>query len=327
MNPTLKSLLRRTFHASGALGLVRLAKRGGLRILMYHGFGADARSRAALERQCAHLQRHYRCISLTQAAQALQASGGLADHSLVVTVDDGYRNFYDVAYPIFRQYNIPAIVYLTTDFLDQKDWLWVDRVAYGFAVTRKAAVELEIGGTRTRFDLPSPASRPAIAQEVMERCKLVPDLERLRVVERLGEALQVEFPQHPTEQFAPLTWDQVREAARNGMEFGAHTLSHPVLSQVADAAKLHGEIAGSKRRIEEELGRPVLHFCYPNGRITDISPQSISLVRQAGYTTAVTTVAGVNDGRTDPFLLKRIAVDPGQEDLYFREQVTAFRLG
>ena len=103
----IKSIARQVFHASGALSAARWLKRRRLRILMYHRF----HDRESIARQCAHIRAHYRPVSLTQAADWLLNRGGWPDNALVVTVDDGYRDFHQIAYPVFRDYGIPATVY------------------------------------------------------------------------------------------------------------------------------------------------------------------------------------------------------------------------
>src|SRR5690242_2534713 len=115
----IKRVLRAAFHASGALPAARWLKRGRLRILMYHRFG----ERRDLERQCRHIRAHYTPVALTQAADWLAAGGGWPDNALAVTVDDGYRDFYQVAYPVFCEFGIPATVYLVSDFVDGREWL------------------------------------------------------------------------------------------------------------------------------------------------------------------------------------------------------------
>ncbi len=124
----------------------------------------------------------------------------------------------------------------------------------------------------------------------------------------------------------PLAWDDVRLMARKGVEFGAHTRTHPVLSRLTSHAELNAEIAGSKRRIEDALASPVRHFCYPNGSQRDISREAVDAVRQAGFETAVTTESGVNGVGDDPFLLRRIGVDPGYARDYFARCATGFHV-
>ena len=102
-----------------------------------------------------------------------------------------------------------------------------------------------------------------------------------------------------------LDWDEVRElAAQPGILIGSHTLTHPHLPRLStiDAQR---EIAESRLRIEAQIARPVVHFCYPSG---DLSGRDVQLVRGAGYRSAVTVAPGVNRHGTDPYLLHRTEV-------------------
>jgi peptidoglycan/xylan/chitin deacetylase (PgdA/CDA1 family) len=285
------------FHHAGGLHLLRWLNRNGLRILMYHRF-ADAQG---LEAQCRHLRDYYRPLSLTEAADSLRARKPLPPNSAVVTVDDGHRDFFEIAYPVFSAYRIPVTVYLVTDFLDRRLWLWADQVRYAFEHTKLQTEE----------------QKKSAARETCEALKLLPNEERLAALAGLAERLQVQIPEQPPDGCEAVTWDEVRAMAGNGVEFGAHTRTHPVLSRVSARAELDGEIAGSKRRIEEVLGSPVRHFCYPNGLMRDISAEAVDAVRQAGFETAVTTESGVNAAGHDPLLLRRLGVDPRYDRDYF----------
>ena len=297
-----KRALRAAFHASGALAAARWLKRGRLRILMYHRF----HERRDIERQCRHIRAHYTPVSLTQAAQWLE-SGGWPSNALVVTVDDGYRDFYQVAYPVFREFGIPATVYLVTDFLDGREWLWLDRVRWMFLNSPKVL------GTREQ--------RLRAALEVNEKVKRLSNQERLAWLSALPGEMGVEPPQACPEQYAPMTWEQAREAAAHGMNFGAHTCSHPILSMLASERELTAEIAGSKLRMEEQLDKPVEHFCYPNGSLRDFTEAAVEVVRAASFRTATTTVPGMVMPAADAFRLNRIGVNPAYDDPYFAECV------
>jgi len=298
-----KQAAKTVFHQAGGIGVARWMNRKGLRILMYHRF----RDREALSRQCAHLRAHYAPVAMAQVADWLWHGTPLPAHALAVTVDDGYRDFHQVAYPVFREYGIPATVYLVSEFLDRKLWLWVDRVRYAY-----------------RHGRPSPGM--ATAYETIEALKRIPNAERLRLLAALPEQLQVTLPEEAPVEFEALRWDAVREMAAGGIEFGAHTRTHPVLSRLAAAEELAGEIGGSKRRIEQELGRPVAHFCYPNGSNQDFGEDAVEAVRAAGYRTAVTTVPGLNYEGANRFRLARIGVEPGLEQNYFERCAAGFRV-
>jgi peptidoglycan/xylan/chitin deacetylase (PgdA/CDA1 family) len=307
----LKQVARTAFHRVGAVGMARWIHRKGLRILMYHRFS----DREALARQCAHIRAHYMPISMARVADWLSHGAPLPQNALAVTVDDGYRDFYQVAYPLFREYGIPATVYLVSDFLDRELWLWVDQVRYAF-----------LHGKVPHAELATTQARKQAAYEMTESAKRMPNGERLRLLAELPARLQVALPREAPPQYEPLRWDEVREMVAAGFEFGAHTRTHPVLSRLAGAEELADEIAGSKRQIERQVGCPVDHFCYPNGSKEDFGPDAVEAVRMAGFRTAVTTETGLNYPGADPFQLVRIGVEPGLDPDYFARCSAGFRV-
>jgi peptidoglycan/xylan/chitin deacetylase (PgdA/CDA1 family) len=308
---TLKRAAKAAFYKAGGVGMARWINRKGLRILMYHRFGG----RGDLARQCAHIRANYAPVSMAQVAAWLEHSAELPENALAVTVDDGYRDFYQSAYPVFREHGIPATVYLVSEFLDRRLWLWVDQVRYAF-----------LHGQAPRADLATPQARQRAAYQMTEAAKRMPNAERLRLLAGLPDQLQVALPGEAPPEFEPLRWDEVREMAAGGIEFGAHTRTHPVLSRVPGADELVDEIAGSKRQIEQQLGRPVDHFCYPNGSNEDFGADAVEAVRAAGYRTAVTTEKGLNYPGADRFQLVRIGVEPGLDQDYFERCAAGFRV-
>jgi peptidoglycan/xylan/chitin deacetylase (PgdA/CDA1 family) len=100
------------------------------------------------------------------------------------------------------------------------------------------------------------------------------------------------------------------------VEFGAHSKSHPILPLVEDEALVEEEIGGSKARVEQELGRPAIHFCHPNG---DYDDAIVGMVARRGFQTAVVVDAGLNAPAANPYRLQRLSVDCDLSDEYFRE--------
>lgn len=308
---TLKRAARAAFHNAGGVAMARWINRKGVRILMYHRF----RDRDALARQCAHIRAHYAPVSMSQVADWLSGGAALPENALAVTVDDGYRDFYQVAFPVFREHGIPATVYLVSDFLERKLWLWVDQVRYAF-----------LRGQALRPELATPQARRQAAYEMTEAAKRLPNAERLRLLAGLPDQLQVVLPHEAPLEYEPLRWEEVREMAAASIEFGAHTRTHPVLSRGLGAQELADEIAGSKRQIEQQLGRPVEHFCYPNGSNEDFGADAVEAVRAANYRTAVTTESGLNYPGANRFELLRIGVEPGLDQDYFERCAAGFRV-
>ncbi|PWT99277.1 MAG: hypothetical protein C5B51_27640 [Terriglobia bacterium] len=281
---------------------------------MYHRFP----SAQGLEAQCRHLRDCYQPLALTEAADSLKSGRPLPPNSVAVTIDDGHRDFLEIAHPVFSKYRIPVTVYLVTGFVDGTLWLWADQVRYAFQHTRLPHFR--------QFTLASKEQRTRAAGETCEALKLLANADRLAELAQMPQLLEVEIPSKPPPGCEPLTWDEVRALARTSVEFGAHTQTHPVLSRVSSAPELDYEIAGSKRRIEEMLGVPVRHFCYPNGSNRDINPEAVAAVRSAGCLTAVTTESGLNSPGDDLFRLRRIGVDPAYDPDYFQACAAAFRV-
>jgi peptidoglycan/xylan/chitin deacetylase (PgdA/CDA1 family) len=315
----LRSAAKVAFRRGGGIRVARWLNRHGLRILTYHHFAG----RASLERQCAHIRQCYTPVTMEQTAQAFAGGKPLPAKALAVTVDDGYRDFFEVAYPVFQEFGIPATVFVVTRFLDGGYWLWGDRVKYAFRHTPLERTRLELpDGTVLTHELPDPPARERAATEVKERAKLLCRRDCSTFVDSVAPALGIEIPGSPDGEFQAMSWDEARQAAAGGMEIGAHTVSHPILSSLGSWAEMAEEIAGSKRRIESQLDRPAPHFCYPNGRMRDIGPATAA-VRDAGFATAVTTEPGVNRAGADPFLLLRIGVESSYPPAYFEQRAAA----
>jgi peptidoglycan/xylan/chitin deacetylase (PgdA/CDA1 family) len=101
-----------------------------------------------------------------------------------------------------------------------------------------------------------------------------------------------------------LTHERLREIHRRGITIGAHTITHPRLSQVLPQDR-QAEISGSKAQLEAIIDGPVEHFCYPYG---DYDAAVIATVEEAGFRSAVTTVRGRARRGDNPFELPRKGV-------------------
>ena len=101
-----------------------------------------------------------------------------------------------------------------------------------------------------------------------------------------------------------MDWSQVREFAEAGISFGSHTLTHPDLTRLDDV-ELRTELADSKKTIEDRIGQPVRHFCYPYGSHDD---RVVEAVRAAGYRTACTTRRGAVRPGADGLRLPRLSI-------------------
>jgi len=119
-----------------------------------------------------------------------------------------------------------------------------------------------------------------------------------------------------------LTWDQIREMAADGIDFGAHTRHHVYLPD-ADTETIRVEVEGSRQDLLEQAGRLPRHFCYPSGGFT---PQAKEIVRAAGYDSAATTNRGYDRHNVDLYELNRVKVTNSDavKPFHFRGKLSGY---
>lgn len=293
--PARSSLKSRIVGVAGPIGLYALAwrmTRDRPRIFMYHRFAReDQGHRLGRESLRAHirlLQRHCRIVTMGDLAEILRDDPGAAGGLAVITVDDGYRDFYEHAWPVLQEEGVSATFFAVTGFVDRETWLWPDLVEVALdgateRVVGAADLGLPPGGS---WRLAEPGPRRAAWQAVIDHAIDLPDAEKWRLLRGLYERLGQSWPGTPPADYAAVNWDQLRELAYGGIEIGAHTRTHCRLTRVDDE-QIIDELDGAKRRIEDQLQREVRSFCYPNGSPADYDARTGAAVERAGYRSAV----------------------------------------
>ena len=289
---------------------------------MYHRFPAEARSLFGW--QLDHARRYYAVKPLEEIVRALREGHAIQPNWLAITVDDGHRDFYDVAWPELKSRGLSATVFLTTGFLDG-GWLWFDRVNWLFRNARVNAAEVPMRDSSARFELDTAAKRAAAGAEVAESLVLMDNAERDVLIRETEHILGVLTPETIAPEYAPLHWREVREMAADGIAFGAHTVTHPTLSTLNDRTLIDEELRLSKARVEQEINREAPVFCYPNGRDADITDAVVESARQCGFQAAVQTEPGLNTGTTDLMRLRRMGAEPGYHAHYFERVCAVMR--
>jgi peptidoglycan/xylan/chitin deacetylase (PgdA/CDA1 family) len=255
------------------------------------------------EKQVVFLRRRYQPMSLAQLGDAIQRGTSIPPNAAVITFDDGYRDNYLYAYPILKKYGVPATIFLATGHVDHGTPFWWDRVSY--AIHNSASENLETSQLGAH-DLKSAADRWQASRVIDTRLKQLLDRQKNLAIEELVRQLGVDLPKTMAREMI-LTWDEVREMARNGISFGSHTVNHPTLIGLP-LEETRKEIVDSKRRIEENVDQPVNTFAYPDGRLANISDGIKAILRENGFVCAVYATPNrlVSPG-TDPYGLGRIS--------------------
>ncbi len=285
-----------------------LARPPGVLVLMYHRVLApgSVEEGTPVDRFASQMQwirRHCDPIAPEALVDRARHPSRLKP-AVLITFDDGYRDYHDLAYPILRDLQIPAIVFLATSLVDEGGTLWTDRVQRAALATRRTTMQLSPDGPLV--PLPDAAARAAFGRQARAHLKGLPDDGRHTVLARLLDELGEPSP--PKREF--LNWDEVRRTL-DLTRFGGHTHNHPILSRItSDQASM--EIRTCRERIAAETGQHPWLFAYPNGSPADYTSQTQALLREHGFTVAFSTSPGVANADTDWLAVPRI---PSGENL------------
>lgn len=239
--------------------------------------------------------------------------GRLPGGAVAVTIDDGYREVYDLVFPLVREAGIPVTVFVATDHIEHGRMLWTTELGEMVKRAKIKSISLQSAGGVV-FSLGGQREKLGCLDRLKRIIKALPPHEGDAVMREIRDKIGVALPQGG----AMLSWKEIGEMSRAGIGFGAHSRSHAILSRIA-RGEAWEEIAGSKKILESRLGRTIHSFCYPNGQEGDFNEDTVRMVREAGYELAVTTIAGINSPTSDRFRLKRVWTEGcRRSDLYLR---------
>jgi len=215
-----------------------------------------------------------------------------------VTFDDGWRDNYEIAFPILRKHSVPATLFLTTDFIGTNRSFWHTELMY--LLLHGELVQLR--RSRRDFDAFPASLRPHLirlarltqapsAHDVDPLIEAVKDTcDENSINELMRDLAAVLRRRRPflTDRRFFLDWDQVREMASADIEIGSHGCTHRPLSRLSEEQAMK-ELLWSKHEIENQINCGVNQFAFPH---VAWNPRLLDLVSQAGYQTACLGIAG-----------------------------------
>ncbi len=277
-----------------------------------------------LELHLEYLARRFDIVPLSALAQR-ETPGRRTSRArprCAVTFDDGWRDFYQYAYPILLRQRIPATVFLPTDFIGTDQWFWTDRLGILLGRfppvdtprSRRYAEDVVVGKILALTgDFPV---RLELAIRMLKPFRIEAINETLDELDRLSGTSSMPGGR------AFLSWNEVEEMFASGLiTFGSHTASHPIMTMLTEP-EAERELRTSRDALQfRKVVEPeFVSFCYPNGAS---SKRLAELVREAGYQMAVTTQRGWNGPEADPYALRRIGI---HEDMTSTQPMFAARL-
>ena len=209
------------------------------------------------------------------------------------------------AKPILEENNIPATIFLSAGHIGRQREFWWDEL--GRVLLEPGCLPerlcLRVNGSIHRWALGAaadykqddhcldrerrawegePGSRLFFYQSLWQVLRPLSDVDREKLLEEILAWAGAESMCRPTHR--TLTRAEVLALARGGLiEVGAHTVTHPLLCALPSVSQ-RDEIQGSKARLEEILDGPVKTFAYPYGGRSDYTVETVTLVREAGFT-------------------------------------------
>jgi peptidoglycan/xylan/chitin deacetylase (PgdA/CDA1 family) len=316
-----QTIIRSSLKVARSLGCFRAYStirraiyRFQIAILMYHRVGLSEDnwsfgplSTLSFQNQIESLTYQGEIISLEVLASYLQKGQSPPSKTIVITFDDGYRDNYLNAFPILLKSKVPATIFLTTGNIGADKLHWWDQIGYLIHKTSLQEVSLsELGFHR----LQSVKDRNRAQYLITQKLKTFDEDRKSWWISQLGASLKTDIPAGMGKKLI-LSWNEIREMDAGGVSFGAHTVNHPLLTQVP-LTRAQWEIAESKKDIQNYLGKEVTTFAYPDGRW---NMEIADLVQKSGFVCAVaTSPSHIILPSDNPFTLSRIEMT-GNESL------------
>ncbi|MFH2001549.1 MAG: polysaccharide deacetylase family protein, partial [Planctomycetota bacterium] len=225
----------------------------------------------------------------------------------------GYKDNMTHALPLLRKYGLPATIFLEAEAVDRRGLTWIHK----FFFLRRYKGSRHIASEYIRMtqdaklaqQLRAALSGPEESLEYTVKRLLKYDADagdRGRLFDTMFRAAggnEQELLDN-----AYLSWDDVRAMAGQGISFGCHTLSHPILSSLTRDEARH-EISGARRLIREKAGIDAGTFAYPWGRVWDFTSETVELLKEEGFLCAmIMDDASLFPGCCDFFRLSRYPV-------------------
>jgi len=305
---TIRSGIKYGFCSTGGHALLRRVLPSQLLVILrYHSIGQKNSlispgicvSEKAFEEQVSYFSKYFLNMRMDAIVDHLEQGVPFPSNGITFTFDDGYADNFKAAEVLYR-YGMTGVFYITAGCIESDEQFWVAEVRHLLEKTSISKIRIEEGNVELEcpLDHRETAIR-AVTKLIKSGSRKNRDLIRQALWKQCPDV-----PPFPNDLM--LTWEQLREMAKMGMEIGGHTITHPNLPN-ATPEEAWVEISGCKGLLEERLGYKVRHFAFPNGgAMAHFNPEVKCLLKQAGFNSGSTSLPGLIHGKSDPLELRRI---------------------
>ncbi|HKQ75642.1 MAG TPA: polysaccharide deacetylase family protein [Blastocatellia bacterium] len=314
----LKKLKQVALGGLKTFGVFRLAqnskwRQNRLLILAYHGFSLedehlwnpDLFMRPDYFRERLELLNKRGCtiLPLGEAIRRLYAND-LPENCVSLTFDDGNYDFYKVAHPILKEFNIPATIYLTTFYVSYNRPVFDLICSYLLWKGRDTTLNLrDLTGQDRKLDISGAEGRAAACDCLIRfaRQLMFSAEEKDALAARLARQLKIDYDALCAKRILHLlNPEEIRRLAAEGVDIQLHTHHH---WSPPNRQKFGMEIEENLTNIHEMTGRWGRHFCYPGGNFND---DTLAWLKEMKISTATTCDPGLASQNSNPMLLPRL---------------------
>ena len=234
--------------------------------------------------------------------------------AVFLTSDDGYANTLTLAADVLSAFGLPWTLFVSTHHIDTGALIppTAVRIFFQHARAGRYAIpylgHVELGAQPERLEAAGATLRSLKRMAAPKADEAVAVMMGVLAVHGVGEPGAL----YPSERL--LSWDQLRELKKRGVEIGAHADTHWPMHDDQSGDWLTLQATRPKARIEAEIG-PCRFFAYPFGQDRDVGRRAWQAVRDAGYANAFTTHSGSLDASANPFLMPRYGLAPQESNL------------
>lgn len=329
-----RELLRRTLSATGGIkALETLPVWNGLIVLNYHRIGTptDPRFDEALwsatqddfDQQVRMLKDGFDVIGVSELPDALRElklagrQPWKSSRFAMITFDDGYVDNYELAYPVLKANDAKGVFFVATGFVDEPRLPWWDEIVWMIRSSQRYGIELP----ENWVDEPLKFGDSDRRQVINRLLRVYYRLDGGRTEQFLNRIAEAAGSGRAPKEAADgqwMSWDMIQEMSDAGMDFGAHTVTHPILANLT-AEEQGMEICESRLRLERQLDRPITSLSYPVGKRESFNDDTRAALSNNGFDWAFSYYGGHSSGADiDRYDIPRVAIESDVSIAEFR---------
>ena len=334
LKPVLRKCVAEVSYRSGLIDFLKKRNSSSWTVLMYHRIvnpedcsyplqdGMYVRP-DSFEKQMRLLADTANVVSLSGLLKSVLAGENVPAGTLAITFDDGWYDNYEFAFPILKQFKVPATIFLATEYIGTKRLFWTDELAlYLRSLCGEDPLGIDLESLRKDLSesilsiIQSKTDFQSGLEYLVLELKKMSHTERADLLALLVSCCKDLACCLPNRTF--LSWEEVQEMSSDGIEFASHSHAHLMLAKQTPAM-VEGDIECSFKKFEENAVSYSPVFCYPEGSYSSATQQ---VLRKFGVSAAVTTKRS-NQLKEEPILIGRTGI---HEDISSSPALFAFRV-